>query len=93
MRPLYLKLLSMTSLILIFMVSLAAATEEITIISKDQLKEKLGQEDVAIIDVRATNDWDSSQFKIQGAQRQLPLETKEWMNTYPKDETIILYCA
>jgi len=39
------------------------------------------------------HDWDSSQWKIQGAQRQLPMEVKEWIGKYPKDKKIVLYCA
>jgi rhodanese-related sulfurtransferase len=39
------------------------------------------------------HDWDSSQWKIQGAQRQVPAKVKEWMAQYPKDKVIVLYCA
>jgi rhodanese-related sulfurtransferase len=71
----------------------AVLAEGFTVISKDQLKEELGRPDVVIIDVRAPHDWDTTEWKIQGAQRQAPAEAKEWMGKYPKDKTIALYCA
>jgi len=57
------------------------------------LKAELSKPDVAVIDVRAQHDWDNAQWKIQGAQRQSAAETKDWMGKYPKDKTIVLYCA
>jgi rhodanese-related sulfurtransferase len=80
-------------LIVFFAASLAFADEAITTITKDQLKEDLAKPDVVIIDVRANNDWASSQWKIQGAVRQVPAEAKDWVGKYSKDKTIVLYCA
>lgn len=80
-------------LILFFGASAAGGAEGFTLISKDQLKEELAKPDVIVIDVRAPHDWDSSQWKIQGAVRQLPADVNEWMAKYPKDKTIVLYCA
>jgi rhodanese-related sulfurtransferase len=80
-------------LIVILATSLAGAAEGITLIDKDQLKAELTSPDVIVIDVRASHDWDSSEWKIQGAQRQSPPDTQEWMKNYPKDKTIVLYCA
>ncbi len=87
------KYLFLASLIVIFAASLASGAEVITTINKDQLKQELNSKDVVVIDVRALHDWDSSQWKIQGAQRQSPAETQAWMSNYPKDKTIVLYCA
>jgi rhodanese-related sulfurtransferase len=80
-------------LIVIFAASLVGGAEGITVISKDQLKEDLTKPDVIVIDVRTDHDWDSSQWKIQGAQRQSPNEDKAWMGKYSKDKKIVLYCA
>ena len=87
------KLSLLVSLIVLLAASLAGGAEGFSVISKDQLKEELTKPDVIVIDVRATHDWDSSQWKIQGARRQAPAEAKEWMGKYPKDKTIVLYCA
>ena len=80
-------------LIVILAASLVGGAEGITLIGKDQLKEELTKPDVIVIDVRAPHDWDSSQWKIQGARRESPAETVQWMTKYPKDKTIVLYCA
>jgi rhodanese-related sulfurtransferase len=86
--------LSLLVLLIVFLASSSAGgADGFTLISKDQLREELTKPDVVVIDVRATHDWDSSQWKIQGAQRQSPAEAKQWMGKYPKDETIVLYCA
>jgi len=87
------KLSLLVSLVVFLAASLASGADGFTVISKDQLKEELAKPDVMVIDVRATHDWDSSQWKIQGAQRQSPAEVKEWVGKYPKDKTIVLYCA
>ncbi len=80
-------------LIVIFAASLVGAAEGITLISKDQLKEELAKPGIVVIDVRAPHDWDSAQWKIEGARRESPAETGQWMANYPKDKTIVLYCA
>jgi rhodanese-related sulfurtransferase len=80
-------------LIVIFAASMVSAAEGITLISTDQLKEELTKPDVIVVDVRLKHDWDSSQWKIKGAQRQIPAETQQWMTKYPKDKKIVLYCA
>jgi len=83
----------LTCLIVIFAASLVGAQQGITIISSDQLKEEITKPGLVVIDVRTNHDWDSSQYKIQGAQRQLAAEVKEWMGKYSKDKNIVLYCA
>jgi predicted sulfurtransferase len=80
-------------LIVIFAASLVVGAEGITLISSDQLKEEIAKPGVIVIDVRAAHDWDSSQWKIKGAQRQSPMEVKSWMDKYSKDDKIVLYCA
>lgn len=82
----------LASLILVFTASFAGA-DDFTVINKDKLKEELAKPDVIVVDVRAPHDWDSSQWKIQGARRELPAEAGKWMAQYPKDKTIVFYCA
>ncbi len=93
MRLLNFKSSLLACLIVIFATSLVGGAEGIMLISKDQLKEELTKPDVIVIDVRAPHDWDSSQWMIQGARRESPAETEQWMAKYPKDKTIVLYCA
>ncbi len=53
----------------------------------------LGKPDVIIIDVRTNYDWDKSKEKIKGAVREEGTKFNSWMKKYPKDKTIVLYCA
>jgi rhodanese-related sulfurtransferase len=62
-------------------------------ITKEQLLPMLGKPDVIIIDVRSKYDWDESKVKIKGAVREDGLKFGSWMKKYPKDKTIVLYCA
>jgi rhodanese-related sulfurtransferase len=79
-------------LILMFAASFAGA-EGVIVISKDQLKAELAKPDVIVVDVRGPHDWESSQWKIKGARREPPAELGRWIDKYPKDKTIVFYCA
>ncbi len=63
------------------------------VMTKEQLLPLLGKPDVIIIDVRTNYDWDHSKVKIKGAVREEGMKFGSWMNKYPKDKTIVLYCA
>ena len=62
-------------------------------IEKDDLKSKLGDPDVVIIDVRSYTDWLLGGDKIKGAVRENYRDFDGWEAKYPKDKTIVLYCA
>jgi rhodanese-related sulfurtransferase len=79
-------------LMLLTGISMSTAADVPTII-KEELKPQLGSSDVMILDVRKGKDWKSSEFKIKGAVRASPSEFDKWATTYPKDKTLILYCA
>ena len=59
----------------------------------DELKAVLGNDNVIVLDVRSGRDWKSSEFKIKGAKRAHPGEINTWAGTFPKDKTLVLYCA
>ncbi len=61
--------------------------------TKERLLSLLGKPDVVIIDVRTNYDWSESKVKIKGAVREEGMKFGSWMNKYPKDKTIVLYCA
>ena len=61
--------------------------------TKEQLRPLLGKPDVIIIDVRTNYDWDKSKMKIKGAVREEGMKFASWMNKYPKDKTMVFYCA
>jgi rhodanese-related sulfurtransferase len=62
-------------------------------ITVDQLNAMFTNPDVAVIDVRTGIDWNSSEWKIKGAVREDPFDTDAWAKKYPKDKTLVIYCA
>ncbi len=80
--------------LLLLMVSLAAAgAQEVPRMTKEELKGMLGDPDVIIIDVRSEAGWNSSDMKIKGAVREDPWDLDTWMAKYPRDKTLVFYCA
>ena len=70
------------------------ATSKSTLrMTKEELKPMLGNPDVFIIDVRAGKDWTDSDLKIKGAVRENPQAIESWANKYPRDKTLVFYCA
>ena len=61
--------------------------------TKDELKARLGNPDLLIIDVRYGKDWTDSDSKIKGAIREDPKAFDSWASKYPKDRTLVFYCA
>ena len=76
----------------LFCVGIVVAAEVDTI-DKDELKQLLSSPDLVVLDVRAGGDWDSSEFKIQGALRADPSEVEGWAAGFAPDKTYVLYCS
>lgn len=70
-----------------------AAADEVPRMTKEQLKALLNDPDVVILDVRTSRDWKGSEKKIKGAIRENPKGFESWAHKYPKDKTLVLYCA
>lgn len=62
-------------------------------ISKEELQAMLSNVDLVIIDDRSGADWSASEFKIKGAVREDPGKVEAWMDKYPRDKTLVFYCA
>ena len=77
------------NLLLVFAVASADAPR----MSKEELKGRLGDKDIVVIDVRTGYDWEKSNSKIRGAVREDPQDTASWAKKYTKEKTIVLYCA
>lgn len=71
----------------------ASNAQDVKRISKESLNKMLGDPNVIVIDVRLPYDWIPSKLKIKGAKREDPLNVKDWMKKYPKDKTLVFYCA
>jgi len=61
--------------------------------SKEDLKAKLGQKNVMVIDVRLPDQIVPGTPKIRGAAVENPSEVLDWMHKYPKNKTLVIYCA
>jgi len=70
--------------------SMAADVPRMT---KEELKAMLGNPDFIVIDVRTQKDWEKSDLKIAGAVREDPRDIESWAKKYPKEKTLVLYCA
>lgn len=69
------------------------AADDVPRMTKEQLKDMLGDPNLVIIDVRTATDWDESDLKIKGAIRETPREIEQWAGKFDKSKTIVLYCA
>lgn len=59
----------------------------------DELKSRMGDPSLNVIDVRSDGDWEASSSKIKGAIREASKKVSDWATNYSKDKTIVLYCA
>lgn len=62
-------------------------------ISKEELKDRLDDQSLIILDVRLPKDQKKSGKKIKGAILEDPFKFTKWSSHYPKTKTIVLYCA
>lgn len=62
-------------------------------LSTDELRLRLGEEGLVILDVRIKADWKRVSEKIVGAVRVDPDGADKWAGDYGKEKTIVLYCA
>lgn len=71
-----------------------AGRGEVPRIAKEELKARMSDPDLMILDVRSARDWKKSDLKIKGAIRENPKkDAKSWAKKYGKDKTLVLYCA
>ncbi len=69
------------------------AAAGVPLITAEELKVKLGSPDLTILDVRRAAHWNASDRKIVGAVREDPEAIESWAVKYPKEKTLVLYCA
>jgi len=90
------KRLFIVTLIIFFMVGILtsfAKSAKAPRMTTDELMAMLGNPDLIIIDVRYGKDWTESDVKIKGAVREDPEAFDSWAKKYPKDKTLVFYCA
>ena len=91
-KPILLMVIAMVFAVAAFFATPAAA-QDAKRMTIEELKGRLGNPDLVIVDVRRDGDWKSSNVKIKGAVREDQDKVDAWMNKYPKDKTLVFYCA
>jgi len=67
------------------------SSQTIQQMSKEDLKSRLEDPSLVILDVRRPQDWKKSGKKIKGAVQESPYKFDNWYARYPKTKTILLY--
>jgi hypothetical protein len=60
-------------------------------ISKEELKDIMGQPGLVLLDCRPEGQWRSSEMKLPDAIHENPAEIESWVHKYPKDAKIVIY--
>lgn len=84
---------SLFLLLACLLASVGAFAAEPPRITKEELKDRLDDPKIVVVDVRTGRDWTRSNAKIRGAVREEPGNADGWATQYPKDKLIVLYCA
>ena len=84
--------LTMAALSWLVPVPAIAADDNAPRITKEQLKAKLGEPSVTVIDVRYKANWKKSNQRVAGAVREDPNEISSWAGKYKKDQVLVFYC-
>ena len=78
-------------IMLSLVLTVPAVAEDVSRITKEELKGLLGHSDVVIIDVRYSQNWQDSDLKIKSATRGNPDNFSSWADQFPKDKILVLY--
>ena len=91
-KPILLMVIATVFAVAAFFATTAAA-QDVKKMTIEELKGMLGNPDLVIVDVRRDGDWKLSKVKIKGAVREDQEKVETWMSKYPKDKTLVFYCA
>lgn len=92
-RKLVMMMVAAVSLIIMSGLASASAAKpgDIPKMTKEQLKDKLDDSEVVVVDVRVGKDWSASDSKIKGAVRYEPKKAKDWAKDLDKNKVYVLY--
>ncbi len=90
------KSLTILSIVLVsafvgLIVSPGFSAEDDIRMSKEKLEKLIDNPDVIIPDVRHTQHWQNSTYKIKGAVRRRSMLFDSWANEFPRDKLLVLY--
>ncbi len=73
---------------------MSSSQTDVSRITKEEAVPMLGRADVIVVDVRSARGWKESESKITGSVREGREDgNNAWMEKYPKNKTLIFYCA
>ena len=75
------------------LLAVTVAVAGVPLITAEELKARLGEHNLIILDVRREAHWNASDRKIVGAVREDPEAVESWAGKYAKEKTLVLYCA
>jgi rhodanese-related sulfurtransferase len=80
-------------LVVALAIAVPSRAADVKRMTKEKVKSMLGSPDFIVVDVRLGSDWAASDAKIKGALREDPEQVDKWMAKYPKNKTLLFYCA
>lgn len=84
---------SILPLLIVGLIVSFASSNDVPMMTKDQLKTMLGNPDLVVLDVRSDREYFSSDSKIKGAARIVVNCSGGIVGLYPKGKTFVFYCA
>ena len=85
-------LFGMTLIALVLSGGLAYPADDLRI-TKEELRRRIDNPDVIIVDVRTEPDWKASEVKIKRALYVPLSQVGKLAHTYSRDITLVFYCA
>ncbi|MGQ4807034.1 hypothetical protein NKDENANG_00372 [Candidatus Entotheonellaceae bacterium PAL068K] len=85
--------LAMSWLMVSLFAPMTMAQSTVNLMTTEELKARLDDPDVLVVDVRLGRDWSDSDLKIKGAIRVELRAIASLADTYDKDKTFVFYCA
>ena len=79
-------------IVMVLMMAVASFAASVPRMSTDELKDRLSENNLVVLDVRSPYHWGSTDKKILGAKRVPPGAVADWAADYNKEETLVLYC-
>jgi len=93
LKRIYLAAFMLAAALIMTGVTSHASAAGVLRISKEELRGMLGSPGLVLIDVRTEKEWKKSDRKITGANWEDAEEYATWVDKYPKDKTLVLYCS
>ena len=87
------KIALLSVLMLLASVVFALAASDVPRMSTDELKSRLTEAGLVVVDVRTGSDWNGSDEMVAGAIRGNPNDIGLWLSKLNMEQTIVLYCS